>query len=360
MLIKIQFRNEFIYILYFMVINFPIYLFKKIYNIKNKYLNLLTSIANIFQITFFFIESFESKRENYIQRLTRIKGRNTAFMFSTIHQEEHLSKLKMILLSCSIILSLIYYYIPIGKLDDFENHIYLLLFLFLINFFFFKKKIFSHHLLSIIMIIFLFIYFIYLNYNKYQLVNFLLYLVKFYSFAFSYLLIKYLNTTYYLNIYFIAFFLGIFQLIEIIILNFSKNNYNLDLKEIGILIFFSLFIVYILKNFLYFQIIVRLSPIHVFLGDYITYLLFQMFDPYFNGSIINILNVILIIISIITSLIYLEILQLNFCGLSDNIEKNIIKRGLSEMQFLDKTISVSDTSSIINQKLRISDIDNAL
>ena len=30
------------------------------------------------------------------------------------------------------------------------------------------------------------------------------------------------------------------------------------------------------------------------------------------------------------------------------------------MQFLDKTISVSDTSSIINQKLRISDIDNAL
>ena len=343
MLIKIQFGNEFIYILYFMVINFPIYLFKKIYNIENKYLNLLTSIANIFQITFFFIESFESKRENYIQRLTRIKGRNTAFMFSTIHQEEHLSKLKMILLSCSIILSLIYYYIPIGKLDDFENHIYLLLFLFLINF-----------------IIFLFIYFIYLNYNKYQLVNFLLYLVKFYSFAFSYLLIKYLNTTYYLNIYFIAFFLGIFQLIEIIILNFSKNNYNLDLKEIGILIFFSLFIVYILKNFLYFQIIVRLSPIHVFLSDYITYLLFQMFDPYFNGSIINILNVILIIISIITSLIYLEILQLNFCGLSDNIEKNIIKRGLSEMQFLDKTISVSDTSSIINQKLRISDIDNAL
>lgn len=142
MLIKIQFRNEFIYILYFMVINFPIYLFKKIYNIENKYLNLLTSIANIFQITFFFIESFESKRENYIQRLTRIKGRNTAFMFSTIHQEEHLSKLKMILLSCSIILSLIYYYIPIGKLDDFENHIYLLLFLFLINFFFSKKKFF--------------------------------------------------------------------------------------------------------------------------------------------------------------------------------------------------------------------------
>ena len=85
-----------------------------------------------------------------------------------------------------------------------------------------------------------------------------------------------------------------------------------------------------------------------------------MFDPYFNGSIINILNVILIIISIITSLIYLEILQLNFCGLSDNIENNIIKRGISEMQFLDKTISVSDTSSIINQKLRISDIDNVL
>ncbi len=85
-----------------------------------------------------------------------------------------------------------------------------------------------------------------------------------------------------------------------------------------------------------------------------------MFDHYFNSSFINILDVFLIIISIITSLIYLEILQLNFCGLSDNIEKNIIKRGISEMQFLDKTISVSDTSSIINQKLRFSDIDNAL
>ncbi len=85
-----------------------------------------------------------------------------------------------------------------------------------------------------------------------------------------------------------------------------------------------------------------------------------MFDHYFNSSFINILDVFLIIISIITSLIYLEILQLNFCGLSDNIEKNIIKRGLSEMQFLDKTISVSDTSSIINLKLRFSDSDNGL
>ncbi len=85
-----------------------------------------------------------------------------------------------------------------------------------------------------------------------------------------------------------------------------------------------------------------------------------MFDHYFNSSFINILDVFLIIISIITSLIYLEILQLNFCGLSDNIEKNIIKRGISEMQFLDKTISVSDTSSIINLKLRFSDSDNGL
>ncbi len=253
MFIKTQFGNEFIYILFLMVINFPIYLFKKKNNIENKYLNLLISIANIFQITFFFIERFESKRENYIQRLTRIKGRNTALMFSTVHQEEHLSKLKMILLLCSIILSLIYYYIPIGKLDDFEQHIYLLLFLFLINFFFFKKKIFSHHLLSIIMIIFLFIFFIYVNYNKYQLVDFLLYLLKFYSFAFSYLLVKYINTTYYLNIYFIGFFLGIFQSIEIIILNFSKNNYNLDLKEINILIFFFYSFFIFLKIFFIFK-----------------------------------------------------------------------------------------------------------
>ena len=45
----------------------------------------------------------------------------------------------------------------------------------------------------------------------------------------------------------------------------------------------------------------------------------------------NLLNLILILLSLIFSLIYSEIIILNFCDLNKNIKENIIERGKTEI-----------------------------
>ena len=45
----------------------------------------------------------------------------------------------------------------------------------------------------------------------------------------------------------------------------------------------------------------------------------------------NLLNLILILLSLIFSLIYSEIIILNFCDLNKNIKENIIERGKNEI-----------------------------
>ena len=47
------------------------------------------------------------------------------------------------------------------------------------------------------------------------------------------------------------------------------------------------------------------------------------------------LNIIGDIISLIGFMIYLEIIELNFCDFNYNIRKSIAKRGLNELQFLE-------------------------
>ena len=46
------------------------------------------------------------------------------------------------------------------------------------------------------------------------------------------------------------------------------------------------------------------------------------------------INLITLIISLISSLIYLELIELNFCGLNKYLSENIIKRGENEMKEL--------------------------
>ena len=48
------------------------------------------------------------------------------------------------------------------------------------------------------------------------------------------------------------------------------------------------------------------------------------------------INLITLIISLISSLIYLELIELNFCGLNKYLSENIIKRGENEMKELEE------------------------
>ena len=67
---------------------------------------------------------------------------------------------------------------------------------------------------------------------------------------------------------------------------------------------------------------------------------------FFLYIIKNTVYVILNIFLILSCLIYLEILVLNFCGLSENIRENIEKRGIenlnNDLNQTDSTISMSE------------------
>ena len=67
---------------------------------------------------------------------------------------------------------------------------------------------------------------------------------------------------------------------------------------------------------------------------------------FFLYIIKNTIYIILTVFLILSCLIYLEILVLNFCGLSENIRENIEKRGIEslndDLNQTDSTISMSE------------------
>ncbi len=83
----------------------------------------------------------------------------------------------------------------------------------------------------------------------------------------------------------------------------------------------------LVDNFLSFKIVSILNPFHAILIDNITTVIFEMIIK----KDFNHLNIILLLLSIIFSLIYLEIIILNFCDLNKNIKENIIERGKNEI-----------------------------
>ncbi len=102
--------------------------------------------------------------------------------------------------------------------------------IFLLDRFFFKKEIRPHHLISIIITGILSLYNIISNYkftNLYKVLKFCLIILNSYSYIFHVLLINYISNIYYVNIYFIGFLIGIFELI-IHIIKFRDKEFKTD------------------------------------------------------------------------------------------------------------------------------------
>ena len=77
--------------------------------------------------------------------------------------------------------------------------------------------------------------------------------------------------------------------------------------------------------YLEFKIISELGPIHRFMTDFISiYIMEILFNDKFNLILIGLLF-------IICCLIYLEIIQLNFCNLNKNTKRNIEERMIEEI-----------------------------
>ena len=246
-------KNHLIYIIFFLIVNI---IFQKLMNISKTELpiNFIYYICEICLIIFYVIEKYLSKNEEY-----------------EFKEKNQIIKKVMILIICNLIFNFICIY-PIKvniNLNIVERYIIMIMFLILIEKFCFTNNYFySHQILSIIIIIILFIY--YLIYNikesKFKIFHLLIF-VKYYSNSFKYLLIKYINMKYFINIYLLCSIYGIFELIQYYI---QSQPYLPHFNQYNIIYIILLFIILMINTYLEYKIILELGSIHRLMSDFIS------------------------------------------------------------------------------------------
>ncbi len=307
-------KKEFLYLIFWIFFcNF----FNKLNN-NNKNFYISVSISQICLVIFFFYQIFTSKKE--------IKPVETLF---TSKKRQFLYD-KIIIIIIFIIFIIIFdvfkiltdEYTPIEIVCNID-----MISVFLVDRFFFKKEIRPHHLISIIITSILSLYNIISNYKftyLYQTLKFCLIILNSYSYIFHVLLINYISNIYYVNIYFIGFLIGIFELI-IHIIKFRDKEFKTD--KFDELLIYPILLEFFF--FLFYYNISKFGPIFTLIGFNISVIMTK-----FKTNIK--INLITLIISLISSLIYLELIELNFCGLNKYLSENIIKRGEHETKELEE------------------------
>ena len=211
--------------------------------------------------------------------------------------------------------------------------------LFLINNLCFEKNIYSHQLISIIMNIIILIFGFYFK-IKIIIHNLILYILSSYMYSFYFLLIKYLNTNYFINIYLLGSVGGIISLIVKIIFHVINNNKIIDLDLTPIFILIFSFIVAFFYHFINYKIIFELNPFYFYIFDDISFFIFILMD-----KVLSIQSIAIIII-LISLLIYIEIIELNFCDLNYNTKKKIMERASKNIDVINTSIYSIDLSKI--------------
>ena len=247
-------------------------------------------------------------------------------------------------------------------------------------YFILKMKLYKHHYLSLIIIIVLGLAhnIISKKFNKGNIEIYLNYIITFLTdLVFNVLLLviyKYLMTKKFVKSFEILFYEGIFEsVIGIIILIITKkiniiNNFfdyyhSLNTKEI---IVFILLIICDFGTYLIKIIVVDLfSSFHAFLITNLAQCVSFLIEictnqntsgntnqntnknPNQNSLALTIIPMVFIVIALIMFLVYLEIIELNFCGLSDMTKKNIELRAQLDTLIIENKVD-SEQDKISN------------
>ena len=271
--------------------------------------------------------------KNIYQEMNQSK--NVKKVFLPKNEKNKINKIKIFIIM--IIFNLIYFYVKDIKINnnDIEHYIYIIMFLFLIDLFILQNNIYSHQILSIILLIIGIIYYM-IKYFSFKLL-YLIYFMSLYCRSFGQTLIRYISINYFINIYLISSSLGFIGLIHLIITRIIKyDNFIQFPNSINYIL-----ILYILSNicrsFLYYRIIYKLGTIHVYLSDLISHIilnkLFHLMNEQISGN--TIVDYIIIPIILISMLIYFEIIQLNFCGLNKNTKTQLLERSDNDIRSIN-------------------------
>ncbi len=101
-------------------------------------------------------------------------------------------------------------------------------------------------------------------------------------------------------------------------IHFEKINYRMIL----------IFVNYIINQYLYFTIIIKCSPIHAIIGECITMIVVTIFID--KKTTNRIIFIILSFIYLFSTLVFMEIIELNFCNLNNNLKIKIESRANQE------------------------------
>ena len=337
--------------------------------LENKvYTNIVISFAESFIVIPYIIYRKRSKGRALINAINNIDSNEEEKKFEYIYEEPHdikddvrYKELYIILISIIFFInySMFIYTFPV------KSNIWITYILFTSIFYYliFKAKLFNYHYLSIIIIL-LTGFIIDIAQANFQNdwesnepereVGFIFSIVRVILLSFNYVIIKYTIEKKFASPYEIGAYSGIIDLILFIIFAlldykfFNLNPYNYDYFED----FDAKTIFYILGLmatnlgiFLCCLIIVRNNtPCHIF----IMFIIGQI--AYFTQEIGDYIIVVIIglIIMLFFSLVFNEIIELNFCGLSRNTKKNINYRAKNEIieSNLLKSLTIEEDNDI--------------
>lgn len=351
MLISFSIQKDLIYIPIFIIINAFYYESKKKLQLTEEFNLLIIFCSKIILIIFYSIEKCLSKKEtiNIENKNKNIENENNENKsIQTINYEKLLivrennidEPQTLLILLISLIFSFLSYYhlrILIFKVEYVNECIIVILFLFFLDSILFKKEIYSHQILSIIIIIVGTIFYYIPSKFDYKISYFIFLFLKYYCRAFDRLMIRYISINKFINIFLIAFILGVSGILYILIrvlinhdfIKFSDFTENIFILSIY---FISSFITY----FIYYKIIYKLGPIHAYISDFIGLIISDEILQIGKSKRenINFQDLIIMIVFVISLLIYSEIIQLNFCSLNENTKKMVRERAIKDSNFL--------------------------
>ena len=206
-----------------------------------------------------------------------------------------------------------------------------------------KKKLYKHHIVCIIIIVVVMILYnlVTKKLNIENLKNyydiFLISILNTLLYSLENVLDKYLMFIKYIKPNEILFANGIIVLVLSIITliittkvgnvdNFWDYIYNLDIKEV--FIFIGLIFIYFFDSLFILLIIYLFSPIHILLTDFVSDIINFFVYIHETEILTNICVAIFTLINVFTILVFIELIELNFCGLSTMTIKNIQNRAI--------------------------------
>ena len=308
--------------------------------------NIFISFSDIFTIIPYIIFKIRSKKVYKPENKEVIPNETKETKFEFLYEEtydiedEVEGKGKFIVLIGLIFFVNYFIFVYIFALKT-NTWIMYILFTSIFYYLFFKSKLYRHHYLSIviILIIGLVIDFVEGNIQKDFKENFKLILLSFLRvilLSLNYVLIKYTMEKKYASPYEIGFYNGLINLILFIIgavidnffiKKFEYKEYfdNFNGKEL--LVVLGLMITQFGIYISLFIIDKKDTPCHIFIV-----FVFGQLAYYYKLTEISIVSIICLILILFFSLIFNEIIELNFLGLSQNTRKNIINRANTEVE----------------------------